>query len=224
MLFFLSTVDTVEGEAIVTTRGADRELALVGATCADVIEEIRSPRFNRCTCSLAGSTGGATVNATCRGCSEVCILGACGSGYDQVSYEFETDGSATGERRQCFEYVSGVNGTICRIENRLRTSCAITLDNEACSSCEMRDCGENANGSQLPRQAFANCTNLLGGNFFDFCEPVTVSDTSSAFIAMDSTFAEDIDECNSGSTANKLYFNALGSLSMVSAWLILQTQ
>ena len=127
----------------------------------------------------------------------VCGMGSCGAGQVSRTLEFESDGSVIGTHEECFEYVEtddgmGARGRICKTRSADSASCSVSVNGTMCSSCEIKTC----DGDSTKQEYLADCTNLEGGQLFDFCEQIKVVDNSTAFVWLDDKFEEDISQCS----------------------------
>lgn len=184
-----------------------RSLQISGASCDEVLQDLREPRYPICSCSFRGSSAAAVVNATCRGCPHVCGHGSCGSGQISTKLEFESDESVIGSQEECFEYYSGnwTGSTVCKTVSVDMTSCSVQVNSSVCTTCEIQSC---PNGSSKEQAIVADCRNLQGGELFDFCDPIALETNTTPFIWFDELFQEDSLKCESSG----------GLLSMVSGF------
>jgi hypothetical protein len=160
-------------------------------------------RSMTCNCESQGADGGSKANIACTSC-EYCNLyeTACGTSNFTASFAYESDGTMVGERKECFNYtLGGKSGDFLCIQETFGSDvCKLTLNGNACSSCEMQNC--TSDGSK--RQPKADCSNLPYGEVYDLCSTsINVTDTTSSFVAFDRTFRENaygVVKCKSSAT------------------------
>jgi hypothetical protein len=90
-------------------------------------------------------------------------------------------GSAS-STQSCTTYTSGVydGTTICLDGNLTESSCTVTVnDTVTCNSCEIATCGDDEDNIA----PVVDCSNILGGDAWNFCTDVSISETS-PFVAI----------------------------------------
>lgn len=171
--------------SIESTRRLDVCAAFVGQSLTNV--------FGQCGCE----ENGLTLTLDCSAC-ETCALGACGEGQFAGDYRFadadEFGVRIVGDFEESFTFTSGTAGTgvIRSSYNTVDNTCDVRVGNDICQSCDLRNCTDG----ELDERILADCTNVAGGQVFDFCqETVTVENRDTLFLFFDTEFRNNMTQC-----------------------------
>ena len=176
--------------------------------CNDFIGRVSTAQLNDCECVPDGRNLPTQCTASCPICTE---MGHCGLGRFSGDYRFFTDGvRIQGNYQDVFALTDGPAGTgrvRAKFDNVLRT-CEVEAGGEACQSCELHSCSSGVviHGVSNPvtEHILADCTNIAGGQIFDFCEDITVTDKESKFIVFDKDFKAEYDRAQGCSATSGL--------------------
>jgi hypothetical protein len=153
------------------------------AECEVGIEFVLGPNSG-CTCTEEEPSTECTdfVSENCNFCDTLLGEQACFS-FPEITFD---DVGFT----ECITYESGpFNNTICKTDNFIESTCAITIDGEECSSCRVIDCDGNIDND-------IDCSNIIAGENWNLCTD-EVPETSPFFAVANNLRFEDL-SCDTG--------------------------
>jgi len=161
-------------------------------TCDAVFQAFATEAWSAssCTCNPHDAY---SLTATCIDKFECCSSdGVCvTNSFQQV---IDTESFEPLDTMEYFHYTQGRTGTLSlyHVCDSGKCSCSLHADTTRCNECSLIDCGEE-------EAAMFDCSNIDGGNKFDFCpsSPVTTLDTTSIMGALQDGYIDFENNCKS---------------------------